>query len=132
GDVHERRRRRVDLLTVQRERRAATDDRVQLLVLEALLGVLLDDLAADLLGRVGVDAEAHEAEVTPDRPPEEAVRDGDGVELVQRGDEEACAVLHRRRSSSSTTGSIRSIPSTRSSRFSVPAHVANATSRSPS
>ena len=122
-------------LAVERERRVAADDDVQLLVPAGAaaglrLVVLLDDLVADALARVGVDAERADAEPAPHRMPDEALGDRDRVELVDVGGFPAGA--HRRRSSSSTTGSIRSTPSTRSSRFSVPAHSTNARSRSSS
>ncbi len=54
GQVDDRAGGRVDLLAVEGERRVAGDHDVDLLVAEALLGVLLDHLAADLGRRVRV------------------------------------------------------------------------------
>ena len=48
AEEDERARGRVDLLAVERERRAAGDDDVELLVAEPLLGVLLDDVLPGL------------------------------------------------------------------------------------
>src|SRR5207302_10553107 len=110
-------RRGVRLLAAEREPGPAADDHVQLLVADSLLGVLLDDPVADLLGRVGVDAEGADPEPPPDRTPLEPLHDRDAVELVEMGN----LVRHAPRNASSTTGSSRSTPSTRSSGFSLPA-----------
>ena len=61
---------------------STTQDEVDLLVPEAALGMLFDDLPADLMGRVRVDAERANPEVPTDRPPDEAVRHLDRLELV--------------------------------------------------
>src|SRR5438093_7489922 len=99
----------------------------------ALLAVLLDDAVACLLGGVCVHTEGADVEVAPDRPPVQTlVVDGVGLQLVDSGDGvrlfgHVCLL-----SSSRTTGSIRFTPSTRSSRFSFPAQLKNASPRSPS
>src|SRR5262249_45144247 len=119
---------RLDGVSVQREGRVARHDDVHLLVAELLLGVLLDDPVADLLGRVGVDPEGGDTEPASDRPPLQPFHDRNAVELVEARD----AAGNVLRSASSTTGSIRSTPFTRSSRFSLPAQRRRAPSRSPS
>ena len=89
------------------------------------LAVRLDHLVAGLLALPGVEPEGPEAEPAPQRPQEErAVRRAQPVEVVERRGSRTRLVAHRARSSASTTGSIRSTPSTRSSRFSVPGPVA--------
>src|SRR5262249_32928813 len=100
----------------------------QLLVPVGLFGVLLDDPVADLLGRVRVDPERPDAKPPADRPPLEPVGDWKAVQLVQGRHGGG----HRARSSSSTTGSIRSTPSTRASRFSCPAQRSSASASPPS
>ena len=95
----------------------------------AELVVPLDDVPADGFARVGVDPERPDVELPPQGSPDDALVDRNRVERVEVRDLPAA---HRRRSSSSTTGSIRSMPSTRSSRFSVPAHSANVVASSPS
>src|SRR5919197_6457990 len=111
----------------------AADDDVYLLVAELLLGVLLDDLAADTLRGVRIHPERLQAEPTSDRPPDEpGLADRDPVEVVEPRDLVPFAHPLAFLSASSTTGSIRSIPSTRSSRFSLPAQSAKACASSPS
>jgi hypothetical protein len=130
ADEDHRPRGSVDLLAVDRERGPAGEDAVELLVPahERLrLGVLGDDRLS-LVARVRVDPEAADVEVLADRASARAARQRVLFDLVQVRDDEA----HRVRSSSSTTGSMRSTPSTRSSRFSFPAQALNASSRSPS
>jgi len=120
--------RRVHLLVADREPGAAADDDVELLVSVRRLGVFLDDPVADLLRRVGVGAEGLDAEAARDGAPLEPVLDRDAVELV-----EMCRLVrHAFLRVSSTTGSSRSAPSRRSSRFSVPAQRRRAEGKSPS
>ena len=118
----ERSGRRVDLVVAERERRPAAQDDVHLLV--AVLLVVLLDHALARLRRVRVGAERGDPEPPAHRPPDElAVVDRQLLQLVHVRD--LVALAHPASlSASSTTGSIRSIPSTRSSRFSVPAQAA--------
>ena len=92
--------------------------------------VLLDDQVA--VGRpvIGVDPERVDPERVADGLPLElpAFERGQWLDLVDV--DPLQEVISR--SSSSTTGSISAMPSTRSSRFQLPAHWVNASSRSPS
>jgi hypothetical protein len=92
--------------------------------------MLLDDEVAVGRAVIGVDAEGVDPERVPDRLPLElpAFERGKWLDLVDV--DPLQEVISR--SSSSTTGSISSMPSTRSSRFQLPAHWLNASSRSPS
>ena len=114
---------RVDLLAVDGERRVPGDDGVDLLVAELRLGVLLDDLVAGVRGGIRVDPERGDTECLAHRLPDERAEDGNAFELVERQ-----ALHDTSRSASSTTGSITSVPSTRSSRFSTPAQLSRAVS----
>ena len=72
----------VELVVAERERRAAAQHDVHLLVAVAL-GVLLDHALSRLLGAVGVRAEGADPEAAAHRPPDElAAVDGHRVELV--------------------------------------------------
>src|SRR5262249_28768896 len=118
---------------VEMECRVSADDDVHLLVTQLLLGVLLDDLSARARRGVRVHPEGGETEAPPDRAPfEPALPDRNPVEVVEPGDLVTLAHALAFRRASSTTGSMRSIPSTRSSRFSFPAQSLNARARSPS
>ena len=128
--MNERAGRGVDLVVPENERRPSAGDEVELLV-TVLLVVLLDDALGPFLGRVRVRSESADAKAPANGPPEQAlVVDGVAVELVQVGDFVCLQVLLL--NASRTTGSICSIPSTRSSRFSFPVHCVNVSSRSPS
>ena len=121
ADEDDRAGRRVEILAVDRELRAAAEDDVHLLVpagAAAQLVVVLDDVLADALARVDVRPERADPEPAPQRVPDDA-RDRDRVEVVEVHG--LPTRRHRLRSSSSTTGSMRSAPFTRSSRFSMPA-----------
>src|SRR5439155_16780300 len=91
-EVDEGARRRVDLCTVDRERRVPRKDGVDLLVAELLLGVLLYDLVACVRGGVGVDAERGHTEGLPDRLPHERPEDGDSLDLVEPQDLHAAII----------------------------------------
>src|SRR5262249_50657225 len=122
----------VDLLVAEDERRAAARDEVQLLV-AVLLVVLLDDALRALLPGVRVCPEGSDAEPPAHRAPGEAlVVDLDPVELVEVAPFVRLLPHVRPRSASSTTGSISEMPSTRSSRFSLPVQRVNDSSSSPS
>src|SRR5262249_29420493 len=129
--VDERAGGRIVGLPVEHEARVPADHDVQLFVPVLLLAVLLDQALSGLLRGVGGHAERLDAEVAADREPCEAVLalDREALELVDPGDVVAHVCLL---SSSSTTGSTCSTPSRRSSRFSLPAQVKNASPRSPS
>src|SRR5205085_702378 len=123
--------RRIDLFAVDSEDGASHDHDVQLLVLprtRARLVVLLDDEVARVR-RVGVDPERLDPERAPQRAPLQFVADRDpgGLDLLDARDLHALAL----RSASSTIGSTRETPSTRSSRFAAPAQSSNACCRSP-
>jgi hypothetical protein len=122
----------VDLLVAEDERGAAARDEVELFVAVLLL-VLLDDPLVAFLGRIRVRAEGRDAEPAPDRAPEQAlVVDRKAVELVEMGDFVGLFGQVLLLSASRTTGSICSMPSTRSSRFSFPVHWTKLSSSSPS
>src|SRR6476646_1783063 len=69
------------LVAVDRESHTTAQDEVDLLVLELRFRVFLDDLPADTR-RVRVGAERPDAEVSAHRPPDEAFRHLDRIELV--------------------------------------------------
>ena len=130
--VDERPGRGVDLVVAEDERRSAAGDEVELLV-AVLLGVLLDDALVALLGRVRVRAEGGDPEAAPHRAPEEAlVVDREAVELVEVRDFVRLFAQVRLLNVSRTTGSICSMPSTRSSRFSFHVQRVKVSSRLPS
>src|SRR4029079_9651458 len=130
--VDERARRRVDLLVAEDERGAAVCDEVELFVAVLLL-VLLDHALVALFGGVGVRADRGDPEPAPDRAPEQPlVVDRKAVELVEVRDFVGLLAHVRLLSASRTTGSICSIPSTRSSRFSFPVQLVKAAASSPS
>src|SRR5207244_11376496 len=105
----------VDRFAVDREGGVTGDDRIDLLVAELLLAVLLDDFVAGVRSRVGVDAECGYAERLAHGLPHECPEDRDPLDLVQAEN------LHDvSRNAWRTTGSSASLPSTRSSRFSTP------------
>jgi hypothetical protein len=123
---------RVDLVVAEDEPRPPARDEVQLLV-TVLLVVLLDDALVTLLGRVGIRPERLYPEPPADGAPEQPlVVDRVAVELVQMRDFVCLLAQVRLLRASRTTGSICSIPSTRSSRFSFPVQVVKASSSSPS
>src|SRR5207244_10385273 len=78
--VDERARRRVVLFALERERRPAGEDDVELVV-SVLLAVLLDDALPRFYRGVGVGAERADAEMPPDGPPRQALLAGDGKRL---------------------------------------------------
>jgi len=127
-EIDERPCGRVDLLAVDGERRVPGHDRVDLLVPELRLGVVLDDLVTGVGGGVRVDPERGHAERLAHGLPDERAEDGDSFDLVER------EPLHcdTSRSASRTIGSIASAPSTRSSRFSTPAQLRSAAASPPS
>ena len=73
--MDERARRRVVLFALERERRPAGEDDVELVV-SVLLAVLLDDALPRFNRGVGVGAERADAEVPPDGPPRQALLAG--------------------------------------------------------
>ena len=126
--------RRVELFVTAGERRPPAGDEVELLMTVAL-EVLLDDPVAGLLSRVRVDAKRGDSEASAHRPPDEALSldtDWKTIELVEVRDLVGLLRHVLLRSASRTTGSICSAPSTRSSRFSFPAHCVKASSSSTS
>ena len=128
---HERAGRRVHLLAVDGEGRVPGDDDVELLLpaVPVQLVVLLDD-DARRDGDVRVDAERADVEEVANEVPVVAMVRPQALDVRELGD--CVGLAHRARSSSSTTGSTRRTPSTRSSRFSFPAQLVKASSRSPS
>ena len=74
----------VVLVPVDGETGTAAEHEVDLLVAEAVLGVLLDHHAVRRRCAVPVHAEGADAEVAANRPPDEAVRHFDRLELVDR------------------------------------------------
>ena len=91
------------------------------------LVVLLDDQVAGVR-RLRVDSERLDSERPPQRPPlQVAAHDRDRLDLLDPCDLHELAL----RNASRTIGSIRATPSTRSSRFAVPAQSANACCRTP-
>ena len=134
ADEDERAGARVESLTVDGEGRAAFDDDVELLVLArspAELVVLFDDLPSGLVCGPGIDAEGTDPQVMAHGRPAQVLRQGRQLHLRQRCDlvpvVQDCLL-----SSSSTMGSIDSAPSTRSSRFSLPAQRKRVSPSSPS
>src|SRR5690349_23727213 len=121
------------LVAVERERGPAREDDIKLVV-TVLLAVLLDDPLSGLVGRVRIDAERPDVEVPSHRAPVQTLLPGDWERLQVVDPRHRVSRLRHvcLLSSSSTTGSTRSAPSTRSSRFSFPAHVLKDASRSPS
>ena len=76
--------RRVQGLTVERERRAPAQDDVHLLVPKRRLGGLLDHVVAGVRGDVGVDPERTDAERPANRSPQEcALHDGNRLDLLE-------------------------------------------------
>src|SRR5262249_22858325 len=71
------------LVAAHREARAAAEHEVDLLVLQRLLRMLFDDLAACLARGVGVDAERADVETPAHRVPDEPVGHLDRVQLVE-------------------------------------------------
>ena len=75
ADEDDRARRRVDHLVVERERRSAREDDVDLLVPERLLRVLLDDGVPGVRRDVRVDSEGADVQRPTNRAPEERAAD---------------------------------------------------------